>query len=385
MIKSWDVHETFRLEPDPDGGADVLLRSVLTGRYAVVDRIDGRIAVTADTAREAERWQRELLRDGIAEARAAAETADVAVVVLGNHPLINGRETEDRTGIALPEAQENLVRAVASARPETVLLMMSSYPYALDWADDNLPAVVWTSHGGQESGRALAAVLLGDAEPAGRLPQTWYRGDVALPHPLDYDIIKAGWTYQYHRHEPRYAFGHGLSYTEFSYHDLRLSAPTMAHDGSVEVTVTLANTGARAGTEVVQLYVRALEPRYDAPRLRLADFRKVRLDPGERRELTFALPAERFAHWDVSTGAFAIDPGSYEVVVARSAEHVSPDRAAHGHSDPAPGPWPMVEKRVLAADFDDYTGIELVDASPDHGDAVTPANGNSRENCCSVP
>ena len=91
---------------------------------------------------------------------------------------------------------------------------MSSYPYALDWADEHLPAVVWTSHGGQETGHALAAVLLGEAEPAGRLPQTWYRGDDELPAPLDYDIIKAGWTYQYHRAAPLYPFGHGLSYTD---------------------------------------------------------------------------------------------------------------------------------------------------------------------------
>ncbi|MGW0193333.1 glycoside hydrolase family 3 protein [Nonomuraea sp. NPDC003201] len=87
--------------------------------------------------------------------------------MLGNHPLINGRETEDRRDLALPEGQEALLRAVAGVRPETVLVTMSSYPYALDWADEHLPAVVWTSHGGQETGRALAAVLLGEADPAG--------------------------------------------------------------------------------------------------------------------------------------------------------------------------------------------------------------------------
>lgn len=180
----------------------MLLRSLFTGRYAAVDPTDGRVRVTAETAAEAERWEREVLRDGAAEARKAAAAADVAVVVLGNHPMVNGRETEDRADIALPEGQQALLRAVAAVRPETALVVMSSYPYALDWADEHLPAVVWTSHGGQETGHALAAVLLGEAEPAGRLPQTWYRGDDPLPAPLDYDIIKAGWTYQYHRAAP---------------------------------------------------------------------------------------------------------------------------------------------------------------------------------------
>lgn len=374
VIKTWFTNQTFLLEPDPAGDADtVLLRNVFTGRYAVVDAADGRVAVTAETPQAAERWQRELLRDGAAEACAAAEAADAAIVVLGNHPLINGRETEDRTGIALPATQEALLRAVAAVHPKTALVVMSSYPYALDWADEHLPAVVWTSHGGQETGSALAAVLLGEADPSGRLPQTWYRGDDALPHPLDYDVIKAGWTYQYHRGTPLYAFGHGLSYTDFAYSDLRLSTPTVPQDGALDVTVTLSNTGARPGSEVVQLYVRALDTRYEAPRLKLADFRKVRLEPEESREVTFRLPAEQFAHWDVATGAFTVDPGAYEILVARSAEHVVLSAPLTVTGTP-PAPRAVVGRRTLAADFDDYTDVTLVDATRAAGDAVTPAD-----------
>ncbi|WP_229928900.1 glycoside hydrolase family 3 protein [Kitasatospora xanthocidica] len=371
VIKAWFVKETFRLEP---AGADtVLLRNVFTGRYAAVDPTDGRVTVTAETADEAERWQRELVRDGIAEAREAAATADTAVVVLGNHPLINGRETEDRADIDLPEGQEALLRAVAEARPETALVLMSSYPFAVDWAAEHLPAVVWTSHGGQETGHALAAVLLGEAEPAGRLPQTWYRGDDPLPAPLDYDIIKAGWTYQYHRGATLYPFGHGLSYTDVAYRDPRLSQPSIGPDGAVDLTVTVENRGRRAGSDVVQVYVRALDARYEAPRLRLADFRKVRLEPGESRELTFRLPAERFAHWDVATGAFAVDPGGHEVVVARSAEDevlVVPLTVTGA----APAPRAVVGRTVRAVDFDDHTDITIVDATRADGDAVTPTD-----------
>ncbi|MFF4835997.1 glycoside hydrolase family 3 C-terminal domain-containing protein [Streptomyces sp. NPDC001315] len=374
LLKSWYVHETFRLEPDLADDPDaVLLRSVLTGRYAVVDPADGRVSVTAETRQAAERWHRELLRDGTAETVATARAADVAVVVLGNHPLINGRETEDRAGTALPEAQEALLRAVGAVRPETALVVMSSYPYAVDWADEHLPAVVWTSHGGQETGRALADVLLGEADPAGRLPQTWYRGDDALPHPLDYDIIKAGWTYQYHRAARLYAFGHGLSYTTFAYRDLRLSQGTVAQDGSVQVSVTLTNTGARRGSEVVQLYVRALDARYEAPRLRLADFHKADLGPGENRELNFHLPAGRLAHWDVATGTFTVDPGRYEVLIARSADDIvlTTPLTVTGT---APAPRKVVDRRTPAVDFDDHAGVTLVDATRAAGDAVTPAD-----------
>jgi beta-glucosidase len=312
----------------------------------------------------------------VAAARAAAEAADVAVVVLGNHPMINGRETQDRASIALPAGQEALLREVAAVRPQTALVVMSSYPFALDWADEHLPAVVWTSHGGQESGRALADVLLGDADPSGRLPQTWYRGDDELPHPLDYDIVKAGWTYQYHRTAPRYPFGHGLSYTDFAYRDLRLSADTVAQDGSVDVSVTLANTGSRAGSEVVQLYVRALDARYQAPRLRLADFGKVRLDAGRSRELTFRLPAEQLAHWDVTTGAFTVDPGRYEVVIARSAEDIVLT-APLAVTGPAPAPRTVVDRRTLSVDFDDYTNVTIVDATKETGDAIATTGGGA--------
>jgi beta-glucosidase len=372
QVKTWDVRETFLFEPDPAGDPDtVLLRNVHTGRYAVVD---GHVtSMTGRTPRTAERWHRELLGDGIAAARAAAATADAAVVVLGSHPLINGHETQDRTTIALPTAQEALLREVAAVRPATTLVVMSSYPYALDWADTHLPAILWTSHGGQETGNAVASVLIGDAEPTGRLPQTWYRGDDELPDPLDYDVIQAGWTYQYHRPAPRYPFGHGLSYTDFAYRDLRPATTNLQQDGSLDVAVTVANTGVRPGGDVVQLYVREVRPRYAAPQLKLADFRKVHLDAGQSRELRFHLPTERFAHWDVATSTWTVDPGAYEILVARSATDIVLTAALTITGAP-PAPRPVVGRRCRAVDFDDHAGVTIVDATHTTGDAITPAD-----------
>ena len=376
QVGGWDVHETFRLEAIGDGTE--VLCNILSGRYAQVDPGTGAVTMTAETAAEATRFTRTVVRDGVAAAVAAARQAEVAAVVLGNDPHINGRETQDRAGLRLPPAQESLLRAVAAVRPDTMLVIMSSYPYAVDWADEHLPAVVWTSHGGQVTGRALAQVVRGAADASGRLPQTWYRGDDELPGRLNYDIIKAGWTYQYHRPAPRYAFGHGLSYTTFDYSELAVASPKLTRSGEIKASLVLRNSGARAGIETVQLYVRALDARYQAPLLRLADFRKVSLAAGAAAKLEFHLPvAEALAHWDVAAGAFTVDPGRYELVVARSAaEPVL--RAELTVTGPAPQPRAVLNRPLRAADFDDYEDMVIVDATHEDGDAVTPAgNGAS--------
>jgi beta-glucosidase len=371
----WEVHETFRLEP-ADGGGE-LLRSVLTGRWAVVDPHTGVVAMTAGTPAGAARFTRSVVSEGVAAAVAAARAAEVVVVVLGNDPHINGRETQDRAGLRLPPVQERLLRAVSAVRQDTVLVVMSSYPYAVDWADDRLPALLWTSHAGQETGRALARVLRGEADASGRLPQTWYRGDDTLPAPLDYDIIKAGWTYQYHQPRPRYAFGHGLSYTDIDWTALTVERQELGQDDVIHAKVLLRNTGERAGTETVQLYVRAVDARYDAPLLRLADFRKVRLAAGAAVELDFRLPvAEALAHWDVVTGAFTVDPGRYELILARSA--AAPERTVRlTVTGPAPRPRRAVERPLRAVDFDDHENAVIVDATRVTGDAVAPGPGGA--------
>ncbi|MFG2652490.1 glycoside hydrolase family 3 C-terminal domain-containing protein [Streptomyces sp. NPDC048436] len=366
----WFVHETFALDCAEDGTE--LLRSMLTGRWAQANARTGVITMTADSADQALRFTRSVVVDGTAAAVAAAQAADVAVVVLGNDPHINGRETEDRASTRLPPAQERLLRAVTAVRPDTVLIVMSSYPYAVDWADAHLPAVLWTSHGGQETGRALARVFRGEADASGRLPQTWYRGEDELPGRLDYDIIKAGWTYQYHDAAPLYPFGHGLSYTTFAYGELKTRAAELAQDGEIAATITLTNSGTRAGAETVQLYARALDARYAAPRLKLIAYQKVRLATGETAELEFRLPtAEALSHWDVATGAFTVDPGRYDLLVARSAANLV-GSARLTVTGPAPRPREVLGRPLHAVDFDDCQDIALTDASRTDGDAVRP-------------
>ena len=130
------------------------------------------------------------------------------------------------------------------------MVLENSYPTTIGWARDTVPAVLWTSHAGQETGNALADVLFGDHNPAGRLTQTWYASETDLPDITDYDVLRNGTTYQYYDGDPVYAFGHGPS---FEYSGIRLSSTTLK-DRAVTVSVDVTNTGARAGDEVVQLY-----------------------------------------------------------------------------------------------------------------------------------
>ncbi|MGW5672255.1 beta-glucosidase [Micromonospora sp. NPDC003776] len=314
----WVVRETFRFQHRPDGTA--LLHHLATDRYVTVDG-DGRLAVGADVAAAAV-FTAELVADGAAEAAALAAAADVAVVALGNHPLANGRETEDRVELALPAGQEALLRAVHAANPRTVLVVTSSYPYAVGWAQEHLPAVLWTSHGGQEHGNGLADVLLGDADPGGRLTQTWYADTADLPDLLDYDIIGADATYLYHRGEPLYPFGHGLSYARFDYADLRLGATAVHAGEEVEVSVEVTNTGTRAGTEVVQLYTRQRRSRVKQPLRQLRDFARVTLDPGMSARVTLRLRTDELAWWDETARAMVVEDASHTLLVGRSARDV---------------------------------------------------------------
>jgi beta-glucosidase len=148
-------------------------------------------------------------------------------------------------GLDLPAAQDRLIRRVHAANSRTILVLSSSYLFAVGWAQQQLPAILWSAHGGQEYGRALADVLFGDADPAGRLTQTWYHSVADLPDLLDCDIIATDATYLYDRGTPLYPFGFGLSYTTFAYGDLRVSTSSIAADGEVRVTCTVTNTGDR--------------------------------------------------------------------------------------------------------------------------------------------
>jgi beta-glucosidase len=265
-------------------------------------------------------------------ALALARTRDVAVVCVGNHPEGNagwevvsspseGKEAVDRKEITLPPGQEDFVRRVYAVNPNTVVVLVASFPIALPWAAENATTILHVTHASQEQGNALADVLFGDADPGGRLVQTWPRSLDQLPPMMDYDI-RHGRTYMYFRGEPQYLFGYGLSYASFAYANLRASVDTLRTGATADVSVDLTNTSRRRGDEVVELYVRYPASKVERPAKQLRGFRRVSLEPGETRTVTLPLAAADLAYWDSGRHAFVVEPGPVELLAGRSsADH----------------------------------------------------------------
>jgi beta-glucosidase len=264
-------------------------------------------------------------------ANLAAES-DVAIVFVGNHPYCNdrfgscplpseGKEAVDRKAIDLDPAQLDLVRKVAAANPNTVVVLISSFPYAINWVQENVPAILHMTHSSQEEGNALADVLFGDYNPAGRLVATWVKSLDDLPPMMDYDIRK-GRTYMYFKGQPLYPFGFGLSYATFEYSNLRTSVDSMKSGGEVTVSVDVKNTGARAGDEVVQMYVKQLDSAVDRPIKQLRGFQRVPLAPNQTRTVQFLLPATGLTYWDAGKHSFVVEPGRINIMVGASSADV---------------------------------------------------------------
>jgi beta-glucosidase len=260
----------------------------------------------------------------------AARQAEVVVFVGGLTGDVEGEEMEvsyagfaggDRTDIRLPAPQQALLEAVHATGKPVVLVLTTGSALGVDWAKANLPAILVAWYPGQRGGSAVADVLFGDSNPAGRLPVTFYKVDEPLPAFDDYAM--SGRTYRYFEDEPLYPFGHGLSYTTFAYSDLELDTPALSAQDSLSIAVSVQNTGARSGEEVVQLYLRALEPKQPRAVRELRGFQRVALEPGEKRQLTFSITPERdLRHYDGTREAYAVDPGRYEVQIGASSSEI---------------------------------------------------------------
>ena len=269
--------------------------------------------------------------DAMASAVAAAASADIAVVVVGND---DAWETEgrDRNTVTLPGRQNELVERVAAANHKTIVVVNAGCPMDLPWADE-VAAVIYAWLPGQEFGNALADVLLGVAEPGGRLPVTIARRAAdypaydTTPGPLGELEYREGVNVGYRGFdaaglEPRFAFGHGLGYTTFEFESLDLASEGLVVGEPLELRVKLRNTGSRPGKEVVQVYVADLESSVPRPPRELKGFAVVHLAPGEAAELTLALEDRDLAYWDTARHSWRIEPGRFEVQVGRSSRDI---------------------------------------------------------------
>ena len=256
------------------------------------------------------------LADELRKAADAARKADVAIVFVGTTLAIEA-EGRDRATLALPGNQEQLVETVVAANPRTIIVLMSAGPLTVPWLKQHAPAMLQAFWLGEEGGNAIADVVFGDANPAGRLPYTIYASEAQVPPQDEYDISK-GFTYMYVEGEPLYAFGYGLSYTKFQYSNLRLSPKQLSRSGSITATLDIKNTGPRPGDEVVQLYARQLSPSAIRPTKELRGFQRLTFQPGEKKTLTFTLPAAKLAFYDEHKHAFVTEPGNYEMMLGSS-------------------------------------------------------------------
>jgi beta-glucosidase len=250
----------------------------------------------------------------------AAKKADVAIVYVGTTLDIE-HEGRDRQSLALPGNQEELIKAVVAANPRTVVVEMSAGPLAVPWVKENVPAVIEAWWGGEEGGNAVADVIFGNVNPAGRLPLTVYASDAQVPLQSEYDISK-GFTYMYINGDPLFAFGHGLSYTQFKYGKLELSDKRIAPNGKLTAAVEVTNIGPREGDEVVQLYVHEVNPKVKRPVKELRGLERITLKPGETKKVSLTIPAEKLAFYDETQHGFVVNPGAFDIMVGSASDDI---------------------------------------------------------------
>jgi beta-glucosidase len=255
----------------------------------------------------------------IEEAVKATQQSDVSVLVLGISAGLEGEEMNvnvegfrggDRTDISLPKPQEALLKAVVATGKPVVVVLLSGSALAVNWANDNAAAILEAWYPGGEGGTAIADVLFGDYNPAGRLPVTFYKSVDQLPPFTDYSM--QGRTYRYFKGEPLYPFGFGLSYTNFVYSNLKFSAKSVQAGEPVQVTVDVANTGDREGEEVVQLYLTDVAASAPVPIRTLVGFDRISLRPREKRSVTFTITPRQMSLID-DGGKRVIEPGEFVV------------------------------------------------------------------------
>jgi beta-glucosidase len=281
----------------------------------------------------------------------AARASDVAVVIVGNDPTCgpdmphdwystdegggatlpctvasDGREGRDRESLTLE--QEQLVKQIYAVNKKTIVILVSSFPYTINWSQEHVPAILHMTHASQDEGTALAKVLFGTYNPGGHLVVTWPRSIDQLPPMMDYNI-RDGRTYMYFKGEPLYPFGFGLSYTTFKFANLRTSAPDLAKDGSITVSVDVTNTGSMAGDAVAQLYVKHLASKVERPREQLAGFQRVTVQPGETKTVEIPLNAATLAYWDEKQQLMSVEAEPISVMIGDSSAEILQSTTVH--------------------------------------------------------
>jgi beta-glucosidase len=266
---------------------------------------------------------------GLKAARAAARSADAAVVVVGLDwrdegenivPFIAG----DRLDLRLSKRDRRLILAVAEETPRVIVVVEGGSAVIMEDWRDRVAAILMAWYPGMEGGNALARVLFGDVNPSAKLPLTIPRGPGQLPafdpkaREAEYGLYHGYRLLDRQGQEPAFAFGYGLSYTTYAYSNLRLDREEVGPGGVVEVSVDVTNSGGRAGEEIAQMYVACEQSKVERPVKELKGFARVALDPGETRTVTLTLPVSELAYWDVERPGWTVEELFYRVMVGPS-------------------------------------------------------------------
>jgi beta-glucosidase len=254
-----------------------------------------------------------------AKEKALAKKSDVAIVVLGINKSIES-EGQDRQYITLPADQQQFIKEIYKANPKTILVLVAGSQLSVRWEQDHIPAIVNAWYPGEQGGTALAEILFGDYSPAGRLPLTYYESLDELPAFDDY-LVTNGRTYMYFDKKPIYPFGYGLSYTTFDYSNLSVEKPAISIGETIHVQLDVKNTGRCDGDEVVQLYLKNVNPKEVRPIRELRNFQRIHLKKGETQTVKFALDRNALSYW-TSDNHFVIDPGEYEIQIGASSADI---------------------------------------------------------------
>jgi beta-glucosidase len=323
FVKEWLRFKNYTLQE----GDTSLLIDTWNKQHVTTDQ-DGKLT-TSDNFQitEGKQFIKEVLSDGIARAVKLAKESEVAVVCVGNDPLQVAKECYDRPDLVLPKHQSDLIKAVYEANPNTIVIMISSYPYAVNWEKENIPAMLFTSHAGPELGNAIADVLFGKYNPAGRSPLTWYKSVHELPDIMDYDIIKNDVTYLYYKGEPLYPFGYGLSYSSFRYTNMKVEniasgINNVSLKPLLKVTADIENTSKLDGDEVVQLYFRMSNPRVKRPLRQLCGFQRVHIKAGQTAQVEFIVRESELEFYDVTREKCCVETGEYTFMIGADSRDV---------------------------------------------------------------
>jgi beta-glucosidase len=266
-------------------------------------------------------------RDYEKQAIEMAKEADAVVLFMGLSPRLEGEEMPvhvkgfsggDRVRIDLPDIQQDFIKKIAAIGKPTVMVMLNGSSVSINWENENIPAILEAWYPGQAGGTAIANILFGDYNPAGRLPLTFYKDVADIPDFENYNMD--GFTYRYFDGEVLYPFGFGLSYTEFEYSDLSLSADdlSVSSDNDVKIKVKVKNMGQRAGEEVVQLYIADKSSKDPRPIKDLRGFSRIHLEPGEQQTLEFSISLKDLSYWNIEKQSYLPTLGQYDLFIGSS-------------------------------------------------------------------